>query len=245
MNRRKFIIASLSGLAFITAAITTRFWGKSRTEQTVVYKPSLNADNAALSTEAHHYFSAHQYALIATLTSHIVPSDDTPGAAEANVVDFIDQQVAKSPVKQKIYSRGLKKLDEYSQNNNGRDFLSLSDVQQHKILDDTFSSSDRRRQEFDGISGRIKRKLYRLWDNTFSVGRLVSMIRTLRRDTLEGFYSHPLGWKVVGYYGPPQLLGYPDYSNAPDVAAHQNELRSRRHLQNDLQFNNQPTIRKT
>ncbi len=36
-----------------------------------------------------------------------------------------------------------------------------------------------------------------------------------RKDALEMFYGSSQGWDVVGYYGPPQPLGYPDHHLPP------------------------------
>ncbi len=210
MKRRKFIIVSFSTLATIISSAATRVWGKSSIRQ-------ASASNSSNIQKAHLYFTAHQYALVSVLASHIVPSDDTPGATEAKVVDFIDRQVVNSSEKQKIYSDGLNKLDQYCKTNHGKNFLSLSSKQQYQILDDVYNIYYQRREKTGGFFGNVKRKAYRIWDDMFSLGHLVGFFKTLRRDTLEGFYSHPVGWKVAGYYGPPQPLGYPDYSDAPSV----------------------------
>ena len=234
MNRRNFIVVSLSALAAFTAVVTTRILGKSHDSQATASNAGFKKNKAAINT---HYFSTQQYALVAILASYIVPSDDTPGATEAKVVDFIDREVATSTKKQKTYSKGLKRLDVYSKKNYGNDFISLSNKQQYQIIDDTFNSYYQRNQKADGIFNKIQRKVYRLWDNKFNVGGHVKFFGELRRDTLEGFYSSPVGWKVAGYYGPPQPLGYPDFNSAPVKSK---DIKSDQHILNG----NQPDTKK-
>jgi gluconate 2-dehydrogenase gamma chain len=49
--------------------------------------------------EAHVWLSAGGWAMMAAITERILPSDDGPGAKEANVVRFIDRQLATPALK--------------------------------------------------------------------------------------------------------------------------------------------------
>lgn len=37
-----------------------------------------------------------------------------------------------------------------------------------------------------------------------------------RDDAMEAFYSDPRNWPAVGFRGPPQPEGYPDFAEPPD-----------------------------
>jgi hypothetical protein len=44
-------------------------------------------------------------------------------------------------------------------------------------------------------------------------------------DTCDGYFSNPVSWKVVGYFGPPQPNGYPDFSEPPSSANYTDSIR--------------------
>jgi len=217
MRRRKFFMVLL-GTFTITGMIgSVRFWREIFGESISPVKFKFNESKVSSSTKGNHFFSSHQYATIAVLSAHIVPSDDTPGATEANVVEFIDRKITNSAKKQKKYLEGLDRLDKFCHNRSGGNFLSLSSNEQLQIIDEIFISYETRRQKVSNPISRVKHKIFRLWDDMFSVGSHVAFFAMLRRDVFKGFYSHPVSWEVLGYSGPPQPLGYPDYSNPPKL----------------------------
>ncbi len=219
MKRRKFIIASLGTAAAVTAAIGARIWNSSPDKK-------VNETDSFSELEKQRFFSPHQYDLVAKLASYIVPSDDTPGAEDANVASFIDQRVAESRKVQRQYTKGLGQLDEYSQSHGDDAFLLLTEDQQYEILEHLFDAyyqhsharHNRRNSNF------LTRKAAHYWQDMFGSRQLAMFLGRVRRDTLEGFYSHPLGWEVAGYYGPPQPLGYPNYSSAPENLIHPGQI---------------------
>jgi hypothetical protein len=165
------------------------------------------------------FFSEHQYALVATLAALIVPTDEDPGATEAGVVDYIDELVAQSEREQPTYVDGLAWLDEFSQEKQDKDFLSLDVREQIDLLRSAYEADAMRNRSISGFLERVDRKIEKIWDDVFGVGNVPRrFLRQIRRDVFFGYYSNPIGWKVVGYYGPPQPVGYPDYAEPPSAA---------------------------
>ena len=79
-------------------------------------------------------------------------------------------------------------------------------------------AEDRRKKKLydEGLS-LVRRKIETVpsekvdWDD---VGKQISQspfFRVLRWDAIRLFYTDPIGWKVIGYKGPP-LAGYRDYN---------------------------------
>ena len=139
------------------------------------------------------FLTAEQARLLDAITSHIVPTDDTPGAREARVVRFIDHAFATFYSEfQKDFTDGLNEFSEFTSTfrPDGASFLQLSHREQVAAL----------------------RDLERLKPDLF---------RPLRNLTMTGMFSHPehggnyqkIGWKLIGYvdqysWAPP--FGYYD-----------------------------------
>jgi gluconate 2-dehydrogenase gamma chain len=164
------------------------------------------------------FFNEHQYALVATLAALIVPTDEDPGATEAGVVDYIDRLVAQSEEKQATYVKGLDWLDDLSQKEYDKDFLSLGLREQIDLLRSLDETRTMRTRSVSGFLGRVDRKIDKIWDDLFGVGHDSGFFKEIRRDVFYGYYSNPISWKAVGYYGPPQPVGYPDYTEPPSRA---------------------------
>jgi gluconate 2-dehydrogenase gamma chain len=174
------------------------------------------------------FFNEHQYALVATLAALIIPTDDDPGASEAGVVDYIDSVVAGSEKKQAIYVKGLKWIDGFSRKTygTGKDFLNLSLKRQIDLLRLINETHSMRRRKVSSFLQRLNRKIDTVWDDFFGVGKNANFFNVIRRDVCDGYFSNPVSWKVVGYFGPPQPDGYPNFSDPPSSANYTGSLRS-------------------
>lgn len=171
------------------------------------------------------FFNEHQYALVATLAALIMPTDKDPGATEAGVVDYIDKIVADSKKKQDIYTKGLKWLDDFSQEKFGtaKDFLNLSLGRQIDMLGLIYAKFAPRRAS--SLVQRVSRKLTSIWDGLFGDRIHTAFCRTIRQDVLDGYYSNPIAWKGVGYFGPPNPVGYPDFADPPSPKYYTGSIR--------------------
>src|SRR5260370_38077432 len=49
------------------------------------------------------FFTAPEYAMIERLTDLLIPTDDTPGARDAGVSEFIDHMASRDPVLQQHF----------------------------------------------------------------------------------------------------------------------------------------------
>jgi len=134
--------------------------------RTVSYQPS--------------YFSAPEYRTIDVLTGLIIPQDESPGAQEAGVSEFIDFLAAHGEKEiQQPMRNGLKWLDSTAKKSYGASFTSLSPEQQIEIL---------------------KRVAYR--NNAVrGDGEGQAFFRLIRRYTVMGYYTSQVGLKELDYPG--------------------------------------------
>ena len=81
------------------------------------------------------FFSAEEYALVERLTDLIIPSDETPGAREAGVAEFVDHMIAHDRNQQYKYRTGLTWLNAHAERTLGQPFLKISQEQQISLLE--------------------------------------------------------------------------------------------------------------
>ena len=125
------------------------------------------------------------------MATHIIPSDDAPGAREAHVIYFIDRVLATfDRDKQPAYTQGLKDLRHRTQElvSSVNRFSSLTTEQQIQLL------SAIEKTDF------------------FELVRLHTIMGYLSRPEYGGNYNQT-GWKLIGFedqmtYHPP--FGYYD-----------------------------------
>jgi hypothetical protein len=171
------------------------------------------------------FLDEHQYALVATLAAIIIPSDDDPGATEADVVDYIDRSVADSDKRQGIYTKGLKWIDDLSQEEYGTDFLTLNLKEQINLLRRIDECATWRRRPVADFMERVVRKVGNIWNDQFGIGKNSKFFKIIHRDVLAAFYSNPISWQAIGYFGPPQPVGYMDFHKPPSSANYTGSVR--------------------
>ena len=135
--------------------------------------------NAALSVRPASYhplfFTASEYTTVERLAEMIIPSDDSPGAKEAGVAEFIDFMVANDPGVQYPFRMGLAWLNAHSERSAGKRFLELSAEQQSSLLEPLGYKDKARPGEEDG------RRFFSL----------------MREYTVTGFYTSEIGFKEL------------------------------------------------
>ena len=146
------------------------------------------------------FFDTHEYAMVERLAEMIIPSDETPGAKEAGVAEFIDFMVASDPEVQYPFRIGLTWLNAHSERSTGKKFLELSPEQQTSLLEPLGLKNKARPGEEDG------RKFFAL----------------LREYTLTGFYTSEIGFRELDN---PALKFYAESPECP----HKND-REHKHL---------------
>jgi len=126
------------------------------------------------------YFTAAEYQTLEMLTEIIIPRDESPGAKEAGVSEFIDFMAAHGEQEiQKPMRTGLEWLDEKARKTHGRTFVSLTAEEQTAILKaiaykNQFVPEDKEGQTF---------------------------FRLLRRYTVMGYYTSRIGLEELDYPG--------------------------------------------
>lgn len=169
MNRRAFLQAALAATAAAGAGV-----GCSRNRTPWRF---LTLDEARA---------------LAAISDQIIPADQDPGAAWADVVNYIDRQLC-GPYEnlQSIYRLGLAGVDQSSQSSHGKLFADLGAMQQVDVL---------HRLETGKVSGPIWKQI----SSTEFFGYLLD-------HTMQGFYGDPrhggnregMSWKMLNLPYPP------------------------------------------
>ncbi len=125
------------------------------------------------------FFNAAEYALIERLADIIIPSDDTPGANEAGVAEFIDLMTSRDPELQHNFRIGLHWLNTHSNKSQGKPFLVLTHEQQVALLEPLaykkkFRPGEERGREFFDLT---------------------------REYTVMGFYTSEVGLRELDFPG--------------------------------------------
>lgn len=76
----------------------------------------------------------HQMLTLAAMATQIIPADETPGAREAGVVDYIDTKIKDIESLRQVYQAGLQEVDDLSQRKFGKQFVVLELIQQKEVL---------------------------------------------------------------------------------------------------------------
>jgi gluconate 2-dehydrogenase gamma chain len=138
------------------------------------------------------FFSATEYSMIELLTDLIIPADDTPGAREAGVSEFIDLMASRDPELQRGFCSGLSWLNTHSKKSSGKAFLMLDREQQVALLEtlaykNKFRPGEERGREFFDL---------------------------LREYTVMGFYTSEIGLKALDF---PGLKFYSESPSCPHL----------------------------
>jgi gluconate 2-dehydrogenase gamma chain len=168
-SRRSFLIESTAGLS--GAWVAANYAGILSAEKYVL-KAAQSGKPAALQ-----FFTPDQAVEVEAMAAQIIPTDDTPGAREARVINFIDRALATfSKSDQPRYTKGIAELQaQAAQMFPGTTkFSALSSDQQIKVLTAMEKSP---------------------------------FFNTVRTHTIIGFFASPVhggnqdkvGWKLIGY----------------------------------------------
>jgi len=164
------------------------------------------------------FFTPHQFQMVEHLAEMIIPADDTPGAKEAGVAEFIDFMVAnRVPVSarrdvrstqdaielgneaQNRFRSGLDWMNARSKSEFGKEFMECTGEQQKSLLEE--------------LAYKAKFK------PTTESGR--QFFQMMRDYTVVGYYTTRIGLESLGYPGLrvvwPSMPGCP-HPNDPEHA---------------------------
>jgi len=163
------------------AAAASQFPGFARWAFGQQHEHAASAPPPARATEYRpSYFSASEYRTIDILTGLIIPQDESPGAQEAGVSEFIDFLAAHGEEQiQQPMRNGLKWLDAAAQKGHGATFASLSPDRQTEILKRVAHRNSVSPEDKDG------QRFFRL----------------IRRYTVMGYYTSRAGLQELDYPG--------------------------------------------
>ena len=102
------------------------------------------------------FFSAAEFETVQILTALIIPTDDTPGAKEAQVANYIDFVVFSAaefePGLQKEWIDGLKFLEMESQRQFGKAFRTATEADRVKLLAEMSAAEHDGKSRHEGFS---------------------------------------------------------------------------------------------
>jgi len=179
------------------------------------------------------YFDPHQRATVAAAMARIIPTDDTPGAAEAGTIDFLDRYLSgvdyvyakpdgsgfeelderrarawqqRVEALRGTYRRGIVELDQLATAARGSAFVDLDSADQDAVLHQLAGDGDREAELHYG--GPVEPALQQT-----NAEVDLDVFPLLVMHTRQGFYADPIyggnrdhvGWSVIGFPGPASL----------------------------------------
>ena len=142
------------------------------------------------------FFTEAQYQLVSRIADLIIPPTDTPGAVGAGVPKYIDRVVSGDSRLQRVFKKGLRRVQSESKSQFGNDFLHLTETQQVDLLHSFSAAADRRT-----ASKRAK---------THPTGTFFEAIKNL---TADGYYTSRVGLlQELGYNGNTALASFPEFT---------------------------------
>jgi gluconate 2-dehydrogenase gamma chain len=125
------------------------------------------------------FFTDLEYLMMERLTDLIIPADQSPGAREAGVSEFIDLMVSRDTTLQHSFRSGLAWLDTHSQKTMHSRFLKLQPDRQTALLESLAYKNKFRAGEEPG------REFFSL----------------IREYTVMGFYTSEIGLNELNFPG--------------------------------------------
>ena len=120
----------------------------------------------------YHFFTTEEAPCIMAICEQIIPADKDPGATDAGVIHYIDQELTDFyKGHQKMYRNGLMALQASCNELHGKRFEELGFEEQTEFLMDMEKSA----------------LPHDKWGNV----KQDAFFQTLRKHTVEGFYSNP------------------------------------------------------
>ena len=164
-----------------TAAAASQFPGFSRWVFAAQHQHATSSPvQPRPATYQPQFFTPDEYRTIELLTELIIPSDETPGAKEAGVSEFIDFMAAHGEDElQKPLRTGLAWLETKSMQTGGKAFANLTSEEQSSILTSVAYSNPALHPDVQGQA----------------------FFRLVRRFTVMGYYTSRVGMEELDFPG--------------------------------------------
>ncbi len=125
------------------------------------------------------FFTPAEYEIVDQSTERIIPRDDSPGARDAGVSEFIDFMVAHDDEIQYAFRTGLAWLDAFATEKYGRGFCALATGEQEALLSRLAYRNQQSPTEMQGQE----------------------FFKLLREYTVMGYYTSRMGLEQLDYPG--------------------------------------------
>lgn len=220
ISRRRLLLQSLMAGVAVIATRASLSAHEFRGGKGMLWQAGV-ADEPYYGIDAEPFLTPDERSALDAFTSRLIPSDETgPGAHDADVLTFIDRQLAgyygrgqrwymQGPFPEPLDTQGyqseqppaqlirdgLAALDTYCRDEHeGRSFAELSEDEQDAVL----TALDEEDVEFEGLSAK-------------------AFFDFVHEITIEGFFADPIyggnrdmaGWRLVGFPG--ARYDYRDY----------------------------------
>jgi hypothetical protein len=179
--------------------------------------PGINSEvhrrDAERGRDTFRWFTPDEASVAEALARIIVPSDEeTPGIDEVCVLGppgivTLDNLVAISAERQRLYSHGLLSFDIWAIREHGRKFVEMATEDQVAL----FTAAQQVHEGLTKQAFPVTKAWRRLRatagakTGSFYAARLYPQIRN---DCLQVFYTSRVSWTWLGYDGPPMEKGY-------------------------------------
>ena len=185
VNRRQAMKGVAAGLG---AAASLPILNQPAESQSHHHATLVSPVASTAAAKAPTFFSPQQYEVITELTSLIIPTDETPGAREARVNEYIDLIVSEGTGStKKLYREGLDWLEKTCQSRYGKKFIQSSHDQQVEILTEISQIKD------PAPANQLQARFF----------------KAIKQDTIDGFYTSKIGLEELGYKGNTVLDAFP------------------------------------
>jgi gluconate 2-dehydrogenase gamma chain len=184
-SRRAFLVRSAMGVGGVLLASVAPH---------VLLAAHQQARDAAASGEAFRFLTIEEAADFNAFAAQIIPTDETPGANEANVVYFVDRALVEfEPATQPLFRQAIADLNRLARASSAQPvrFAALAPAQQMQVIRALETLPHSPRPDMLG-------SFYGVGNNSFDV---------LRSLVLAGFLSDPelggnkdsVGWQLIGF----------------------------------------------
>lgn len=119
------------------------------------------------------FFTPDEALCIIAFCEQIIPKDQSPGATDAGVIHYIDRQLSGVfHYDQEIYRTGIKNLQDYCSNNNGKTFETLVSEEQINLMKKMDSNL--------------------MNEKDWPQGKPSEFFNLVHSHTMQGFYGSPI-----------------------------------------------------
>ena len=143
--------------------------------------------SAAVSFRASAAIRKHRLESLVPYLDTLLPGENTPSASQLSLHEHLVDHALDVPNYVELLSLGCYWLN--GQAGAGTNFAALDEAARVRLITLMEHSTP----------GTIERQFF---DRTLS-------------DTMQFYYAHPRTWKALGFAGPPQPVGFPDYRQPP------------------------------